>query len=357
MQDKFYDIPSYTPYQINIKGDVRNGNTLEMVESIRNADNRVCYTLYKGESNQTLVGRYRLLMLTFSPRDDVSKLIVNHLDGIKDNDELSNLEWGTYRDNIEHAGLMGLTSKCIPMQTRNIDTKEVTCYPSAIACSRVLGTSKEFVLWRLKKGEHRVYPERLQYRKGHSDSPWVEPSKLDIEYIRSGNVTPLVAKNVITGVIQFYETLTEFAALHEIKKSTAAQWVSAENQPVFPGFIQVKKAVDVSEWRVVEDPYLELEKSTNKRCVVVIRSRGKPLLFTSGVDCAKAMGIKTTLLDYRLKSNGEKIFNDGNRYCYYSVFKSMVRMPSNRHVNLPELLEHPKSAITTAWPAMAGAMV
>lgn len=85
-----------------------------------------------------------------------------------------------------------------------------------------------------------------------------------------------------------------------------AQWVSAENQPVFPGFIQVKKAVDASEWRDVDDPYLELEKSTNKRCVVVIRNGGKPLLFTSGVDCAKAMGIKTTLLDYRLKSNGEK---------------------------------------------------
>lgn len=46
---------------------------------------------------------HRLLMLTFRPIENSDKLQVNHIDGIKTNNSLSNLEWCTSRENIRHA--------------------------------------------------------------------------------------------------------------------------------------------------------------------------------------------------------------------------------------------------------------
>ena len=46
---------------------------------------------------------HRLLMLTFFPRENSNDLDVNHIDGNKANNSLSNLEWCTHQENIIHA--------------------------------------------------------------------------------------------------------------------------------------------------------------------------------------------------------------------------------------------------------------
>ena len=52
----------------------------------------------------------RLVMMTFAPEmdRDMSKLVVNHKNGVKHKDELSNLEWCTEQENIQHAYDTGL---------------------------------------------------------------------------------------------------------------------------------------------------------------------------------------------------------------------------------------------------------
>lgn len=46
---------------------------------------------------------HRLMLENFCPRDDMEKLQVNHIDGNKLNNTLSNLEWCTCQENIDHA--------------------------------------------------------------------------------------------------------------------------------------------------------------------------------------------------------------------------------------------------------------
>lgn len=53
---------------------------------------------------------HRLVAMTFMPNDDDSKTEVNHKDGIKTNNEISNLEWVTSKENKQHAIAHGLYS-------------------------------------------------------------------------------------------------------------------------------------------------------------------------------------------------------------------------------------------------------
>jgi len=51
---------------------------------------------------------HRLLMLNFNYNKDHNNLVVNHLDGIKHNNDLKNLEWCTKSENTKHAFENGL---------------------------------------------------------------------------------------------------------------------------------------------------------------------------------------------------------------------------------------------------------
>lgn len=54
--------------------------------------------------------RHRLVMLCFCPREDACELQVNHIDGNKLNNSLSNLEWCTNQENRIHAVKIGLAA-------------------------------------------------------------------------------------------------------------------------------------------------------------------------------------------------------------------------------------------------------
>ena len=56
----------------------------------------------------TTITVHRLVLETFKPHVDMNDLDVNHMDGDKLNNHLTNLEWLTRRDNLTHAYDTGL---------------------------------------------------------------------------------------------------------------------------------------------------------------------------------------------------------------------------------------------------------
>ena len=54
---------------------------------------------------------HRLVLNTFKPVEDSEQLQVNHINGIKDDNRLENLEWCTRSENLVHAFKTGLEQK------------------------------------------------------------------------------------------------------------------------------------------------------------------------------------------------------------------------------------------------------
>ena len=121
MSEVWKDIPDYEgSYQVSNMGRIRSVDRV-----VTFSDGRV--RKYKGKILKPLLndrgyeritlsngGRcnikrvHRLVLETFKPHVNMNDLQVNHIDGNKLNNHLTNLEWVTARDNILHAYDMGL---------------------------------------------------------------------------------------------------------------------------------------------------------------------------------------------------------------------------------------------------------
>lgn len=321
----YYEIPSYSNYGIRRDGVVINRRTGNTLTGSINPDG-YCNFRITDDSGTTLTwGRHRLLAYVFkNPGCDIADLVVNHKNGIKGDDYLDNLEWVTYQGNAEHAGANGLTEKCKPLSVRDVDTGKVLTFPSIVECARAFSMTKDAVVHRLKFGEKRVFPERKQYRYGHEDLPWHVPGDDELENIQYGRERKVLVRYLLSDTVVTYDKATDAAKAINVAISTLSVWLNDNaNIPIRSGFVQVKWCHDVTPWRVPLKPYTEYRERTGKRIVGVKNVGTKVVtIFKSAAECCDALNIKPTALNYRLKSNGQTVFSDGNTYSYLDTYES-----------------------------------
>ena len=79
-------------------------------------------------------------------------------------------------------------------------------------------------------------------------------------------------------------------------------------QPVFKNKFQMKKTTDVSTW---DTPLI---KDFRQKVKITDVKTGVEMFYESASSAAKANSLLKTTLNYRLNTNGEKIFSDGKTY-------------------------------------------
>lgn len=118
-----YAIPGVYPYYlISNYGRVFNIYTHSFITQHIGRDG---YYYFKYSTSNGLLNRstHRVEMLTFYPIDDLS-LQVNHIDGNKTNNHISNLEWVTRSQNIKHAYDIGLQPAAQFRKNTSLDPKK-----------------------------------------------------------------------------------------------------------------------------------------------------------------------------------------------------------------------------------------
>jgi hypothetical protein len=169
MQEQFFTIPFSTNYEISKLGNVRNRFTKQVLKP------QIGTTGYYGVNIKNSNGKFRMMKihrimaLTFLDNPE-EKRTVNHKDGNKLNNKLSNLEWATDLENSTHARETGLCEQGIKLKATNIVTNETFIFASRSECAKYLNTTKFYISrcinkrngiykeWKLESLEEYKYP-------------------------------------------------------------------------------------------------------------------------------------------------------------------------------------------------------
>lgn len=157
-------IPSLPCYEISSNGDVRRiGANSDLKPSITNGYYSVSLWMH-GKQHKRYVHR----LMAEAYLGDCNSLQINHIDGVKLNNNLSNLEIVSHHENMQHAyktGLRYVTTKQKNALLANVSKEVVDLetgifYPSlSIACSTT-NTNYGATRKRLCRGSKNV---RFQY--------------------------------------------------------------------------------------------------------------------------------------------------------------------------------------------------
>ena len=120
-------------YEVSNQGDVRRiGSNKCLAKNLMGAGYVKADLWVEGKRTQTSV--HRLVALTFLPPSH-DGMEVNHKDGDKTNNYVSNLEWVTKSENEKHSR-EELGNLCKPVKAICLKTGEVRIYPSQTATAR-----------------------------------------------------------------------------------------------------------------------------------------------------------------------------------------------------------------------------
>ena len=167
-------------------------------------DNYWIVTLKDKSGKYVKRSMHRLLMETFVPNPN-NKAHVNHIDGNKSNNNLSNLEWATPAENAQHAHSIGLSSstwKVKGVHQYNLNGIYITSYSNDDAAQEATGIPKQNISKvTLGKRDHAGY---FKWSRELKDK--ILPSTK--KYIKG-----YVYNNV------FYNTLTDLAKFLNLSQS------------------------------------------------------------------------------------------------------------------------------------------
>lgn len=311
----YFKIPNFSRYEINKRGDIFDLKTDGILNPLVNTSGYRHYCMFRDDDKKVLIGRHRLLLIVFKPTKGFKDLYVNHINGRKGDDRLKNLEWVTPKENCEHAGALGLSTKCRPIQVKYHNENVVEDWPSIAEYARSIHESKDYVNYRVKTEGSRVFPEGKCYRF-KSDEPWPELPEHDYGRDIKVDIHLLGSLEGYT-----FERLGLAADFIGISHSAASRYLNDESQPVLPGYYLMRKSDSGIPWREVEDMYMEADKQSGNRSVVIFQPKtGYRAIYPSGREACRETGLKPTALGYRLKSDGETYYR-GFKYCYYDVYK------------------------------------
>ncbi len=316
---KTVKIKGYSRYTLREDGVITNILSGQVLNGGINNSGYLQYRLTNDVGIATTWGIHRLLGWVFLTNfGNLNGLVVNHLDGNKLNNKLSNFEITTHQGNCEHAGLNGLSEKCKPISVRDIKTGIVKKYPSVISFVRENNSyTKDIISSRCHKGEKYSF-DGLQYKFGFDDFSIDDPVE------NTGRFKPVLVRDVWTNEVVEYTSSVTAAFSLMVSPSSISKYISDPSQPVIPGFKQICLAEDFTGWIDHEDPVLNYESNSDVRCVVTWKDDEGYTLHLSATKAAKHLNIKTTALNYRLKLNTDKTFSDGSK-CFYYEWSPLCR--------------------------------
>lgn len=288
----FKTIPGFSDYMVNKEGVVYSKVYRKILNLTKDCNGYHVVSIFNDNRVRKTKKVHHLVLMTFKPNDyklittdfknnhnpDGKIYTTNHIDGVKTNNRLDNLEVITHKDNVRHAMDTGLVSTVKPVKVKFHDTGEIKHYPSMAVASRALGMQEDGVLQRLENPNYKwiLWSDGTQIIL-ESDGEFE-----DIRYIPregGGMYQNIVAidykKNAFEEII--YPSINEYCRATGITPSTVKKAFEHTGHPIMRNLHRIKKMDDPNNWGlpVKLDPIFELATSSyNKGRIYVFLKEG-----------------------------------------------------------------------------------
>lgn len=163
-----------TFYSISNYGRCRNDSKNTILKGRFNKTTGYVSYCLKYRLNDKYVSAHRLVMMAFCPIENMELLVVNHIDGDKTNNHISNLEWCTQQENVKHALDTGLNSTIwrnkdiwiYDLQGNFLKKDTVINFSNEVKYRNIVNCLKGVV--RSVDGKYQIFDKDL----GEKISPW-----------------------------------------------------------------------------------------------------------------------------------------------------------------------------------------
>lgn len=213
----YYQYPNISCIYVSKNGDViSDSNTVEITIYSRMYKILVIKNLFSKVLELRL---HRVVCETFLIPDesiDFSKLVVNHIDGNKYNNNLENLEWSSYSDNNYHAYKSGLRTENIPVLVKDLRSGKIVKFYSISEAARSFNLNPSGLYWFLKK-ENYGKIMRKYYIVIKEGDEWPNVSEADIDPQGGGYDRNLIVLEKSSNTYYLFSTILDAANFMNIK--------------------------------------------------------------------------------------------------------------------------------------------
>ena len=162
-----------TDYSVSTEGEVRKDTTNYILSQSSQQDYKFVTLLINGQQKRMRV--HRMVAMTFIENPD-NKPYVNHINGIRYDNNVENLEWVTQSENIQHAvrtGLMQNGRKKAVIQY-NLNGDRMATFDSASEAARQTGGSQSKITMCCKRQRETANDYQWRYYDDIQDVQKVE---------------------------------------------------------------------------------------------------------------------------------------------------------------------------------------
>ena len=139
-----------------------------------------------------------------------SELQVNHIDGNKQNNNPSNLEWCTAAENVRHSHDIGLHKRSYKIDVKDVVTESILEFNSAEECARYYQVPSQLLFKYIQKSKPFKTIHGFAIFKFHED-PWLDQDTDQIMDIKHGLPIPIVAFDTETSIKHIFNGMSSAA--------------------------------------------------------------------------------------------------------------------------------------------------